>query len=156
MTNRTELGTIYEQATALGLPNEDANSQLAKVQRLIGAAYAEGQATERDKATYNGWSNYATWVVKLWIDNEDVSMGYWWEAAQQTWEDAKADDSYPSQTKEQSFLCRFADRLKEEYEEDHPTTHGVFADLLTYALGQVNWYEIAEHYVDDVKEETNA
>lgn len=28
---------------------------------------------------YNGWSNYETWNVKLWIDNEEGSYDYWRE-----------------------------------------------------------------------------
>ena len=29
-----------------------------------------------EKKTYNGWTNYETWNVKLWLDN-DGELDYW-------------------------------------------------------------------------------
>lgn len=55
---------------------------------------------------YNGYTNYPTWNVKLWIDNEEGSYNYWHDAAREA--------------------------------ED--------------AMGLVNWYEIAEMLIEDVKE----
>jgi len=31
---------------------------------------------------YNGWTNYETWAVKLWMDNEEPSYRYWRERAE--------------------------------------------------------------------------
>jgi hypothetical protein len=47
-----------------------------------------------------------------------------------------------------------ADSLKNEHEErqnELTGVSGVFADLLGAALSEVNWYEIAEHYISDVE-----
>ncbi len=30
-----------------------------------------------DEKGYNGWSNYETWNVKLWMDNDEGSYNYW-------------------------------------------------------------------------------
>ncbi len=56
---------------------------------------------------YNGWKNYETWSVKLWIDNDQGSEQYWNEVAQEVWEESAARDSYPDQTRKDSFLCKF-------------------------------------------------
>ena len=40
------------------------------------------------KKEYNGWHNYETWLVKLWIDNEEGSYNYWREVAQECWNEA--------------------------------------------------------------------
>lgn len=41
---------------------------------------------------YNGWTNYETWLVKLWMDNEQGSYSYFQEEARHAWE--KDPDSY--------------------------------------------------------------
>ena len=32
---------------------------------------------------YNGWANYETWCIALWLNNEETSYRYWRDAAQQ-------------------------------------------------------------------------
>jgi hypothetical protein len=103
-------------------------------------------ATEKG---YNGWSNYETWAVKLWIDNEEPSYNYWREQTKDAWELANEDRRYPSQTRKESAICILSGRLKDEHEENKPEVNGVFADLLSAALSEVDWYEIASAMVDD-------
>jgi len=98
---------------------------------------------------YNGWTNYETWVVNLWMDNEEGSYRYWREQAEEAWESALEDRRYPNQTQAESAKCQLADRLKAEHEESAPELEGVFADLLNAAMSEVNWYEIAEHMIDE-------
>lgn len=93
------------------------------------------ETTTPTETGYNGWTNYETWVLKLWIDNEQSSQEYWLE-------EAKTAESTGT----------LADQMKDEYEEAMPETTGVWSDLLTSALGEVNWYEIAEHLQEEVKE----
>lgn len=111
--------------------------------------------------TYNGWKNYETWNVKLWIDNEQGSHEYWNEAAREVWAEAETRrPAYEGQTREQIFLYDLSERLKNEFEEaeqdileQSKIQASMWADLLGAALSEVNWYEIAETYLDDVKGE---
>ena len=35
---------------------------------------------------YNGWTNYETWLVSLWADNDEASYRHRQQLAQQTWD----------------------------------------------------------------------
>lgn len=85
--------------------------------------------------SYNGWTNYETWVLKLWMDNEQSSQEYWLEVAKNA--DSKG---------------VLADQMQDEYEEAMPETTGVWSDLLSAALGEVDWFEIAEYLIEEVEE----
>lgn len=94
---------------------------------------------------YQGWTNYETWVVKLWMDSEENSYNYWQERAREL---VKEKGEYITLT--------LADELKEGHEEAMEDAWmaeaGVYTDLLYSALGEVNWYEIAEFILEAVNE----
>lgn len=93
---------------------------------------------------YNGWTNYETWNVALWIDNDQGSYSYRCEMAQECYDDNKddADDAKRA----------LASRLKDYIEEMNPLASdaSLFSDLLGAALSEVDWYEIAENFLEDV------
>lgn len=91
--------------------------------------------------TYNGWTNYETWVTKLWIDNDQGSQEYWTETAQWLAATRDKDDT----------IAALAAQLENEHDEGIPETVGVYADLLQRALGMVDWYEIALALIDDAE-----
>lgn len=99
-----------------------------------------------DDKRYNGWTNYETWNVALWMDND--SADYWDKEAQQVHDFAKADGIF---AKEDRATLDFADLLKDFHEETRPIITGTYGDLLNAAMSHVNWHEIAKHYIDGVK-----
>ena len=101
--------------------------------------------------TYNGWTNYETWAVALWIDNEQGSHNQRREMAQETWDNAEA-TRYS--TREEVALRDFADTLKDWVEEMAPDLGAsLFSDLLSAALQEVDWREIAENWSEDIDKE---
>lgn len=98
---------------------------------------------------YNGWTNYETWAVKLWMDNYD---GFWDSSASDAFESAEADDNF---TKEENAIYSLGESIKSHHEEVMPEVQGVFADLLNAAMSEVNWHEIAEALIANAKEEAN-
>jgi hypothetical protein len=95
---------------------------------------------ERKEAEkYNGWTNYETWAVSLWIDNEESSYRYWrQEAARYQQDIADKEDA----------ICGLAGQLKQEISDEAPTDEpSVYSDLLNAALSEVNWAEIAESWL---------
>lgn len=100
---------------------------------------------------YNGWKNYESWAVALWIDNDAGSYEHAQELASEAKRQAKesADDVKdglrPFAREAHAIL---ADSLKEWMEEEAPDLGAsVWADLLNAALSEVDWTEVAEHYL---------
>ena len=86
--------------------------------------------------SYNGYANYETWNVGLWIDNEEGLQSTVHEMARE----ANGD------------VSDLANALKEFVEEMTPDLGStMFADLLNSALSEVDWYELAEGYLSEVK-----
>jgi hypothetical protein len=101
--------------------------------------------------TYNGWSNYETWAVALWLDNEQSSYEYVRELARDAWDDA-TETTYA--TRGQAAAWALAETLKDEHYEGMtnaiPDGASVFADLLGAALSSVDWHELGHQYVTEV------
>lgn len=90
---------------------------------------------------YNGWTNYETWLVKLWMDNDQGSYLMFQEQAEEHYRRNGMDD-----------ISDLADSIKEAHEEMLPEVEGFAAGLLNAAMSEVNWYEIAESLLNDAKE----
>ncbi len=60
----------------------------------------------REKATYNGWSNYETWTVYLWLTNDAGNDRYWTGRAAEILGDPSSD---PLDTP----AARLADEIRE-------------------------------------------
>ena len=102
--------------------------------------------------TYNGWTNYETWNVALWLDNDQGSERYWREAAQECYSEAEASRSF---TRQEQATLDLSQRLKNEIEEANPVADqaSMWADLMGAALSEVNYHEIAEHYIENVEKD---
>lgn len=96
---------------------------------------------QKTEETYNGWTNYETWCVNLWIGNEESSQRYWSSRARHLLSTVEVVRTF---TRKEEATFALADELKKQFEEDAPVTTGVWADLQNSALAMVNWYEIAK------------
>jgi hypothetical protein len=98
--------------------------------------------------SYNGWTNYETWCVALWIDNEQRSHDYWRTIANDLYEAVTPHDVF---TNSERARYDVADRLKEEIGSEGLPELGasMYADLLNAALSEVDWPEIANSLLTD-------
>ena len=83
---------------------------------------------------YNGWTNYPTWDVKLWMDNDERIKSDILSIMQKNLNSAEEDKNY-------------IEALKETMLHDIP--FGMLFDLLSWAFKMVNWFELAQAYIDD-------
>jgi len=87
---------------------------------------------------YNGWTNYETWNVNLWLNNDQGTYDFIVELAKQYADDA------PMLAQ---ALESFVDELQPELEAS------MFSDILNAAMREVNWQEIADALLEDHKDE---
>jgi len=94
--------------------------------------------------TYNGWKNYPTWAVNLWLSNDEGLYNATRERAQEILSETESRSQY--WTLEESRTFALADELKSWVTDElAPDLGATFAaDLLGYALDEVDWNEIAE------------
>jgi hypothetical protein len=88
--------------------------------------------------TYNGWANEATWRVNLeMLDGYDVTD--WLNANRFVFPDDRIEAV-------EALASHFEDLVHELVEID---AQGFALDLARDYLRQVDWEEIAAHYIDD-------
>lgn len=105
---------------------------------------------------YNGWTNYETWCVNLWLSNEEPSYRYWRDEAERCLTAACRPSGNETGERREQAERLLADCLKAELEEGHPLpTASVYSDLLTSALAEVDWHEIARNLLDDIEPDTS-
>jgi len=92
--------------------------------------------------TYNGWTNHATWLVNLHLDNTYCMTDSLTE---------EAADMLGNQYPEADLADYIKELVAEWLEPDCPNA-GLAQDLINGYLDDVNWREIATHYIDAAKE----
>lgn len=94
---------------------------------------------------YNGWKNYETWNVALWLGNDQGTYSMLSEMAQEAYDDNDGGDD--------SAKSDLAKKIESFVDENNPLADqaSMFSDLLGAALREVDYYEIAEHYMEDVE-----
>lgn len=106
-----------------------------------------------DDKRYNGWANYETWAVALWIDNDQGLYFQRQEMAEEIVKDHPVERSGSRKSVMSDRHSALADALKSWVDEMAPDLGAsLFSDLLGAALSEVDWYELAEHWIDDAVE----
>ena len=91
-------------------------------------------------STYEGWRNYETWLVKLWLDNEPYTYFEMQELAR-----FHEGEAY-------TLSEEIRESVQEQMAEYLPQA-GMVMDLALSALSEVDWMEIAESYLEEVAQE---
>ena len=105
--------------------------------------------------TYNGYSNYETWAVQLWIDNNESSSAYWRRLAEEVYNHQASEQTHFS--KVEDAACILTEKLRESYSDgmervlsDANAMGTVWTDLLNASVCAVNFGEIAKNLMESV------
>jgi nucleotide-binding universal stress UspA family protein len=94
------------------------------------------QEQQTGSTEYNGWSNHETWLMNLWLTNEE---SYYHEMM-------RILSTYTSLNDQAEALLEF---MQNEHEELEVT--GVWSDIISNTLWRANWHEIAEANTEEVR-----
>jgi len=107
--------------------------------------------------TYNGYANYETWCVHLWLTNQEQSYKFWREEARQHMKIAPESefDAEAIWDAELAATANLATKLKDSLEDSAPLHEAnVYSDLLNAALSAVDWHEIAACFLEEFRPKT--
>lgn len=115
------------------------------------------QDAKRVSSKYNGWQNYETWAVKLWLDNDEGTYSYWRDRTREIWDASETGGNQFAADQSQRARIALAEALKDTIQEEAPDLGAsMFADLLNAAIGEVDWYELANAFLQDAEIEEYA
>ena len=89
---------------------------------------------------YNGWTNYETWLCNLWFDNFDF------EEVMDIFDDCQ--DRGDMLNRIEDYIKDYVEEVVECYIEE--PMNGFIQDMLNSSMREIDYRDIAEHYIDDV------
>lgn len=101
---------------------------MARNYKQIKLTNMENTTTQQETKTYNGWHNYATWRIAL------------------EWFDSFNPYEYETDVYDLSQLLR---NYVEETLEQTTVQSSLVLDYALAFTSEVNWYEIAQHLIDE-------
>ena len=94
----------------------------------------ESVAKQQTSATYNGWSNYETWLGHLWLTNDEYNYSILCEALE-----LEAEAYKKAEWLKRSLSWQLEDIIDEA---------SLWQDLLNQAFSRIDWLEIIEKNLD--------
>lgn len=87
--------------------------------------------------TYNGWTNWETWQINLWLDNEEPLY-------REKVRFLRAATHFDA-----PYVRAFVEGV---FPDGTPDMQGDEKESVAEQMGKVNWAEIAAHFAEEAKE----
>lgn len=110
----------------------------------------------RDNEEVNGYRNYNTWTVALWLDNERSSFEHWRLQARHWLTHARRLPQVTNGcwTIAEAARIQLADELEQSVLDNQPLVKAsLYADLLRWAIAEVDWQQIAANWLDEIRDD---
>jgi len=109
----------------------------------------------QERKTYNGFTNYETWAVSLWMENDQHSYDYFRELAKRICSSATVVTAHL--TKAEIEAVALAEAVRNVFEANSPVCgdSSVYADLMSAALSEVDWHRLAVKLLDELQEDVS-
>lgn len=100
---------------------------------------------------YNGWSNYGTWAVNLWLTNDEGDYLLIMDEVKRIKENPEYIEITPKEKILRTPEARLSDFLENGIEENNPlgSDANLYSDILRNALAHINYSEIAKHFIEE-------
>lgn len=102
------------------------------------------------KKEYNGWYNYETWLFNLHYDglfSDDAKMFY---------DDAEASRTFTKAEQAALDLSGSIEAFADDVLSENEPVSPFIQDMLRGAMQEVNFHEVAKHYISNVEQELAA
>lgn len=97
---------------------------------------------------YDGFANYPTWCVSLWLNNDEYMQDAHLTTVRENYESAMETEAGDDGAKRYARSLA-ADALKDFVEDLLDNNADMGSDLQSWALGQVDWMELVENALED-------
>lgn len=106
-----------------------------------------------DEQGYNGWKNYETWAVGMYLDGNYTGQGTYQAvvelvAGQLSFQHLEGDGVERGRVA--SYLQQF---VQDDLDASDNDIHPLASDLLNAALSEVDWYELSDAWIENVAEQ---
>ena len=95
-----------------------------------------------DYVQYNGWTNYATWLCNLWFENFDFTEEV---------EEGRYNGMHNAEIR--VMVSNYIQEYVEEFVDNETCQcNGFISDLIRSSMNDIDYIDIADHYMDDIIE----
>jgi hypothetical protein len=98
-----------------------------------------------EERKYNGWNTYETWLVNVWLTNEE------WSSEELERIVAEVKDEVDPEDRVEVLAGRLESWVDSEPDEGGliPQVKGLAGDLMRGALREVDWRELAKNWLEE-------